>query len=1402
MPLPPDAQSYLPIDRRWFGDGIPACATGAVLTADVGGFTALTRTMAEQYGAQRGMEEVTRLMDQVFDTLISAIHCYRGSVIGFAGDAITCWFAENTGERAISAALAMHTAMHHFTDLSIKVVIATGEVRRFLVGDPTIQVIDVLAGAPLERIGSAGALARRGEVVVDAATATTLSDQLHVADRRSGTDGNQYAVVDDLTPLVAPDPWPTVPHLPDDEVRPWLLPPIYERLANGQGEFLTELRPGVALFLRFAGIDYDHEDAADHLDTYIRYIQTTVQHYGGHLIQLTLGDKGSYLYAAFGAPITYADLTERALAAAWSLRQPPAGSVVQSVQIGVSRGTMLAGAYGGTYRRTYGVLGPEVNFAAHLMLHARPGQVLVSERIREDMEQSNCFAAIPNDPISIKGHAQPVQVATVSVPDGRMMIPRPHMQYIPRLPVGREAEQAALATALAALSAGQGQCVIIEGEAGIGKSRLVTDLMQQARTHHIRTLIGVGQSIRQQSAYAGWQTIISDLLDLKPSADPLVCSAQARRALQGATPAHLDHLPLLAELLDLPIPDTTATTAPFDPRQRQEALLALLLALLHHHAGRGPLLIVLEDAHWLDSLAWELAVQAARDLTDVPLLLVLTTRPLPPGTPAMTALGELHRLPATVHLPLPPLDDVAITALAARLLRVSEEAIPASLTDLLRDRTGGNPFVIEETLRALQTKHVLTVQDGTITLDTTRAILLPDTIQGLILARADRLEPEQGGLLRWCAVLGDRIQEPILQAILDRPSADLSRTLLMLEGADFLGRDVHEPAVWRWRHAITREAIYAMVSFAQRRASHHTVARAYEAHPEHHTDYALLAHHSQQAEDTQREAHYARLAGEQAAAQFANNEAITYLSRVLVLLPTEEWQNRLAALRVREQVYDLLGERAAQAADLADLATLAADLKDDDTQAQVTLRWSQYHRVTGDYDQAVAAAAQALTLTAQDEIAAQAHLAWGEALLLRDDYADARERLEQAITLAGETRISVVGRCLHLIGQSWYSQGKTTQAQDYQEKALHQYQALSDQRGMAAVLKELGTLALEQAELDRAHDFYYRALAIYQSTGDRYNEGIMWHNLGQEAQYRGDFAEAQQCYTRELHTTRAIGDRAGEGIALNALGVLELDQNHYRQATPWLEQSIRIAHDLDDPSMYILSYDALGLIAFYQGNYEQAAQMYQQVYTIARQLGDQYNIGRMFALYGLLAHHRGDHRTAHDLCQEALHLATSHRVVPEQASALLYAGHAATARSDLTIAQKYYQEALTLLEPLQPNRVQEARAGLARVAMRQGDLPAASAQVELILAHLNAHPALCGTDEPMRVWLSCIAVLRATHDERAATVLDTACRLLLERADTDVEPTLRRSFLERVPHHRALLHLAELVREGIQVCSA
>ena len=306
---------YLPQDRlRALGRGetLPDRTQGSVLFADISGFTSLTETLRATLGPRRGAEELTRQLDAVFATLITAVEVFGGSVIGFAGDAITCWFDETHGPaatRATACALALQQAMTTFAEITLQngayatlalyVTVASGPAPRVVVGNPQVHYMDTLAGVTVARSSIAEHLAHKGEVLLDNATVQALGGAVTVREWRT-ENAERFAVLAQFTDETPPAWSASGSVLAAIDLQDWVHSPVARREQSGYGSFLNEFRPCVAMFVRFLGIDFDAAEAEAKLDAFVRHVQTLTRQYESTLMQLTIGDKGSYLHLNLG----------------------------------------------------------------------------------------------------------------------------------------------------------------------------------------------------------------------------------------------------------------------------------------------------------------------------------------------------------------------------------------------------------------------------------------------------------------------------------------------------------------------------------------------------------------------------------------------------------------------------------------------------------------------------------------------------------------------------------------------------------------------------------------------------------------------------------------------------------------------------------------------------------------------------------------------------------------------------------------------------------------------------------------------------------------------------------------------------------------------------------------------
>lgn len=1157
--------AYLPMDRRQAlarQDNLPDRTQGAALFADIAGFTPLTETLVQELGAQRGAEELTRFLNLIYDAVIDEVHRFGGSVIAFAGDAITCWFDGDDGWRATTAALTMQAAMRPFAtlttpggaivSLTMKAAVATGPARRFLVGDPAVRVLDALAGETLVRLAAAENCANKGEVIVDGATLAAL-DHAQIGDRhRDPQRAEEFAVVAALLTPAPPTPWPMLDltTFPTAEVRPWLLPAVYERLHRGLGSFLAELRPTVALFLRFAGIDYDaDEQAGAKLDAYVRWVQSVVARYDCTLIDLNIGDKGSYLYINFGAPQTHENDAERAAATALALRTPPAPlAFIGDVQIGISQGRMRAGAYGSASHRTYGVLGDEVNLAARLMMAAAPGQILVSESAHPPMASRFLFDTLP--PLRVKGKRQPVAVYALT---GERRSPSPHlaspMHALPM--IGRAAELGIARQKVAQAATGHGQVIGIGGEAGIGKSRLASALLASAQAQGFAIYRGECESYGVNSSYLVWHSIWRGLFGIDPGWPPERQLQRLTAQMRAVDPALLLRLPLLGMVLQLEIPDNDLT-ASLDARLRKAAREGLLADCLAAAARRQPLLIVLEDCQWLDPLSHDLLEALAHAIATLPVLFVYLFRPF---EQERLRAARVSKLPQHTLIELSAFDarEVAAFVLAKIAQLAGDEVhVPPALVDRIAARAEGNPFFLGELINYL---HLQGTDFGNpAALD---HIALPDSVQRLVLSLVDRFSERQKIMVKVASVIGRVFRAAWLWGVypqLGDPTR-VHRDLETLRRQELLLPAPGEPELtYFFRQMITQGVTYESLPFAVKSALHEQIGAFLEVTYADALDsmFDLLAFHYDRSQNIVKRRLYLRRAGEAAQALYANDTAIDYFTRVLPLLRPEE---RPDVLLRAGQVLELIG-RWGDAAERY-LETLAES------------------EALGDH-----------------AVQAQAQIALGELERKQGRYAAAAEWYARAYAVAG-AHVDQPGLAKALICQGTLAaqQGDYAAAATYYARSLTIRRELDDPLNVAAVLNNMAIVAQFEGDYARSQRFHEEALAIRRKVGNTWAIAMSLNNLGSTLLDRRDYTAADAYLAEALTIQRTIGDKWAIANALNNLGNVRRDLGEFDAAHELYAESLALNHALGDRRALAYLIEDIGLLAVGRGEYARALRL-------------------------------------------------------------------------------------------------------------------------------------------------------------------------------------------------------------------
>jgi class 3 adenylate cyclase/predicted ATPase len=749
--------------------------------------------------------------------------------------------------------------------------------------------------------------------------------------------------------------------------------------------------------------DLDPEAAQQLLDPALHPMMEAVHRFEGTVNQV-LGDG---IMALFGAPLAHEDHALRACYAALTMQTAMreyteavrrAHGIELRIRVGINAGEVVVRAIGNDLHMDYSAVGQTTHLAARMEQLATPGTIRLTAaalRLVEGLVRVHTLGPIP-----VKGMTEPVEVfELVGASALRRRLQAAAARGLTHF-VGREAELAALRQALDQAGAGHGQIVAVVGEAGVGKSRLVYECVHAHHTQGWRVLESASVSYGKATPYFPVVDLLKRYVHVEDGDEPRTVRAKVTGQVLTLDETLQETVPALLWLLDV-LPDDSSFRTLEPPQRRQRTLTALKRVLLRESQVQ-PLLLVFEDLHWIDTETQALLDSLVESLPTAHLLLLVNYRPeYQHGWGSKTYYTQLR---------LDPLPPASAEALLDALLGQDPSLTP--LKRLLIERTEGNPFFLEESVRTLVETGVLVGEPSACRLvQALPTIQVPATVQAVLAARIDRLPPEEKRLLQAAAVIGTEVPLPLLRAIADLPEAALYRGLGHLQAAEFLYETRLFPErAHTFKHALTQQVAYQSLLTSTRQRYHQQLARELEARSETvETQPELLAHHYTEAGLAAQAIGYWQQAGQRAIERSATLEAISHFTRGLEVLKTlpdtgERAQQELllqtalasaytavkgtAAPEV-EQAYARAHELCQQVGDIPQLVPVLQGLR------RFYLARAEYQRVREIGEQLLH-----LGESLQDPVVlVEGHLALGIFLWTLGELAEARAHLEQGIAL-------------------------------------------------------------------------------------------------------------------------------------------------------------------------------------------------------------------------------------------------------------------------------------------------------------------------------------------------------------------------------------------------------------------
>lgn len=935
-----------------------------------------------------------------------------------------------------------------------------------------------------------------------------------------------------------------------------------------------------------------------------RLDQVILDHEG--IIDKHIGDE---LMALFGTPVAREDDPERAIRAALRM-QNALGEFVENWQaekhvelslkmrIGINTGLALLGTVGTTTE--YTAIGDTVNLASRLESAAPIGGVLISHDTYQHVR--GVFEVDVLDPITVKGKSEPIRVYLVTAARPRFFrVPTRGVVGVETRTIGRDAELVRLKEVFNEVvdsNAPKVRIVSIIGDAGIGKSRLLYEFsnwmdVQDQRISLFRARLTEGS--QNTTPYALIHTLCAFRFEIQDTDSVKVARAKLLKGfteLLGESHVEEEEIAFIGSLAGINYSDSESLRGiQDDARQVQTRAYHYLTKYFKHVMEQRPLVLLLEDMHWIDDSSIDYLQYLTSECRDLPLLIIAVCRPS--FLSRYPSWGEDDERYQRLHLH--PLSDEQSRQLINEILRHTS-GVPHELENLIVSRAEGNPFYIEEVIKMLiQDEVIVTDQHSwTFQIDKIGTTKIPATLTGVVQARLDRLAMEERVALQRAAIVG-RIFWDSAVLCLDEGETLLDLTEQVFPTLEGNGLVFHRGASsfsgmkeFIFKNALLQDVTYESVLKQYRRIYHEQVADWLVEHADRVSEFAgRIAEHYEVAEKHTQSAYWYAHAGKQAEKTYALDAAIQLYRKAL-----DHWKNE--GDESSAQTAEIIGVYQGLGAAFSDLARYAESIEAYQNMLEMA-------KAAGDM-----------------KMQAQALVRLANVLGRQGDLAGSLDWVQQAEAIARSSGNEVeLAEALYAKGAIAFYSGEGN-AQDLVEESLELSRKLEDRTQETRSLNLLAGVHYSAGHYENSEKLCEEALKLAKQLGDRYLEMNLQNNLGQLAEARGDYAAALERYKAAVQSSQETGIRDSEIHFLSNLGGVQIKVGEYKEAEHNLRQAILTAN-ISRGLFFAETYRYLGSALLGQGKIDEALESTQKALTLACESGVQEQISAAWRVLGRIA---------------------------------------------------------------------------------------------------------------------------------------------------------------------------------------
>lgn len=1215
---------------------------------DLSGFTPLTQSLMREEST--GAEQLSLILNDIFEPLINLVYVRGGFIPYFAGDAFTAIFpVPDTGIRAQEI---VHTAIrarslfsgreYRFSDftIGIKIGLSYGDVEWGIVGSS--HKAYYFRGQAIDNCAICQTKARGQDIVMDSTLYALLGDH-HFG--LEAVDLAYYRLLGGKPASMEPISQAQYPEPVAEVFRHFLPREVLE--VQMEGEFRTV----VSVFISFQGID-SHEL----LDRFASLVLEQIYNFSGYFKEIDFGDKGSVMVAFFGAPITFENTTERALEFITAVREEMRALddvTLQSFRVGITFGTAYTGYVGGEQRCQYAAVGNHVNLAARLMTYADWGEILVDD----DLRRNPSFKFLHKGDIKYKGIQGNIPTFKLIGKDfenqksyiGAMIAREAELKQVLQM-IGKVFEQK------------QGGLMSVFGEAGIGKSRLSFEARHNmpvgvqfqwfvcqadqilrkpfnAFLYFLKNYFA--QSTEEPPEYNRFnfesrlRILENNLLEIGTDEATLIRDEleRTRTVLAALTGVHY-----VNSLWDL-----------LDAKGRYLNTIAAITNLFLAESLIQPLVIEVEDGHWMDDNSLELLQELLRRSLYRPMAVLITSRYRDDGekpeflTPLLQE-SSLSRLEINLNL----LHPEAVRAFAEVKLG---GPISDSFFELLLRTTNSNPFYLEQVLEYFSESELLLEEAGQWTIEDTN-VKLSNSINAILTARIDRLSKLVKETVKAAAVIGREFEIPILTEVM-KSQDDFSKgnPLALLQEQV---KTAEKGQIWLamnelryiFRHSLLREAVYSMQLRTRLQQLHQLIAEAIERIYGDNIEerFVDLAFHFEQADDFEKTCEYLRKAADYARRNFQNQQALEYYEKLLKKLGRQPDRiDEITTYLKKGKVLELIGkwEACQQAYEIA--LQLAKKSRDVLLLGQANNSLGRLLMLQGNYPKASSflQIAAGLFESIEDRIGmARAYGDLGNLNFRQGKYADARSYFEQSIDLGYvQTSTANSAQIVANLGLTHMNQGNFDQGIQVMKKQLAISQRNNDKQGMATLYTNMGIVFFEKGDYSNALSAYRQGLTLSQELGNKLLTSIAIGCIGSVYERQGDYDKAMEHFELDLKISEELGDKQGIAIALGLIGELHSIKGNFHKAIEYLQKNLMLCEELGYQKGIAKAVNTLGDVFFHTGQYERSLHFYNRAIEIARAINNRLVLGASLVEKGAVLVEMGDLSTLEKVRKESLDIA-------------------------------------------------------------------------------------------------------------------------------------------------------------------